>query len=110
MAIIVNDPDYSRKKKLPKDRRLPKDEGVQIMGIITLFIPGVFGIILAIIAITYANQALREYKLNPNLYLDSSLRRVKIGKKCAIISFFILGLLMLLFLGMAVLMAAGHHH
>lgn len=108
MAIIVNTPGYSRKKNLPKDQRLPKDEGIQIMGIIAIFIPGIFGITLAILTIIFANQALRAYEINPELYLDSSLRKVKIGKKCAIASFFILGLIFLIFIGIIILYAASH--
>lgn len=51
MPITVHDPDYLKKK------RLPKDEGSQIMGIITICLPGIVGIIMATIVISQESCA-----------------------------------------------------
>ncbi len=103
MPITVNAPDYLEKK------RLPKDEGTQIMGIIAICLPGIVGIVLAIIVISQANHALRIYRLNPNDYFDSSLKKIKTGKTCAIISILILVVGMILLMGMILLYAISHN-
>ncbi len=76
---------------------LPKDQSTLVMGIIALpFSLGLIGIILSIITLTQASSALRLYTANPGKYLESSVKKVRTGKTCAIISLSIFGLGILL--------------
>lgn len=67
--------------------RIPKDSSILTTGIIALpFSLGLIGIILSIITLVNASKALQTYNSDPNRYLESSLKKVKAGKVCAIVS------------------------
>lgn len=66
--------------------------GILTMGIISLpFCFGLIGLILAIITLTKSTKALSLYKDYPHQYTESSYKKVKAGRVCAIISLCILG-------------------
>ncbi|MFK7784304.1 MAG: hypothetical protein AB8B56_04260 [Crocinitomicaceae bacterium] len=72
--------------------RLPKDSSILTTGIIALpFSFGLIGIILAIITLVNASTALRTYNADPDKYLESSAKKVRSGKVCAIISLSLFG-------------------
>ena len=84
--------------------RIPKDNSILTTGIIALpFSFGIVGIILSIITLVNASSAMRIYNANPKLYLDPSIKKVKAGKICAIVSLSIFGTAMLLVLLLLVL-------
>ncbi|PHR31511.1 MAG: hypothetical protein COA38_07910 [Fluviicola sp.] len=84
--------------------RLPKDSSILTTGIIALpFSFGLIGIILSIVTLVNASKALQIYTANPEKYLESSLKKVRSGKVCGIISLSIFGLGILIILGVAVL-------
>ncbi len=67
---------------------LPNATAVLILGIlsiVTCFCYGIFGIVLAIIALVLASKDLSKYNINPNQYAKSSLSNLKAGKVCAIV-------------------------
>ena len=67
-----------------------------VCGIIAIPFTGLIGMILAIIAITKANQCKAMYNANPELYNKSSLKNANAGKTCGIISLCLLGLVVLI--------------
>jgi hypothetical protein len=81
-----------------KRRRLVNDTSILWLGILSIpmnvFI-GVIGLILAVRSIDRAKQALADYKKDPDLYLESSLRKVKIGRICARIGLIVFGCLVI---------------
>lgn len=71
--------------------------GILTLGIISLpFCFGLVGLILAIITLTRSAKALSLYRDYPLQYTESSYKKVKAGKVCAIISLSILGATILL--------------
>ncbi len=67
--------------------RLPKDSSILTTGIIALpFSFGIIGIILAIITLVNATKASKTYNAHPDKYLESSIKKVRTGKVCAIVS------------------------
>ncbi len=67
--------------------------GILAMGIISIpFCMGLIGLILAIITLTKSKQMISLYNDYPNQYTESSLKKVKAGKVCAIVSLSLLGL------------------
>ena len=88
-----------------QQERLPKDTSILTTGIIALpFSFGLIGIILSIITLANASSSLRTYRVEPNKYLESSLKKVKSGKVCAIVSLSLFGATILVILALA---AAG---
>lgn len=74
-------------------QRLPKDTAVLVTGIIALpFSFGLIGIILSIVTLVNASKSLQAYNVDPNNYLESSYKKVKAGKVCAIVSLSLFGL------------------
>lgn len=73
--------------------------GILAMGIISIpFCGGFIGIILAIITLTRSGKALSLYRDYPHQYTQSSYKKVKAGRICAIISLCLLGgIIMLIF-------------
>jgi hypothetical protein len=56
-----------------------------VLGILSLVLCGIIGIILGIIGIVMANQGDKEYQANPGAYTESSYKNLKAGKTCSII-------------------------
>src|SRR3954466_1171019 len=79
-------------------RDLPDSGAVQVLGILSIIFCGLIGMILAIIALSKAGEALRLYNLDPGAYTPNSLSKVKAGKVCAIISLGLLGAVILIFI------------
>lgn len=71
---------------------LPKDTSTLVMGIIALpFSLGLIGIILSILTLVQASSALALYRANPSGYLESSVKKVRAGRTCAIVSLSLFG-------------------
>lgn len=69
------------------------------MGIISIpFFGGFIGLILAILTLNRAKGALQLYNQEPDLYTESSMKKVKAGKTCAIVSLSMLGAALLIIL------------
>jgi len=80
--------------------RLPKDTSVLTTGIIALpFSLGLIGIILSIVTLVNASSSLRLYNAEPEKYLESSVKKVRAGKVCAIVSLSIFGVGILALIG-----------
>ncbi len=72
------------------------------MGIISIpFFGGIIGIILAILTLVKSKQAINLYNEYPQDYTEKSLKRVKAGRTCAIVSLSLLGVTLLIILGIA---------
>ena len=85
--------------------RLPKDSSILATGIIALpFSFGIIGIILSIVTLVNASSSLQTYRSNPDRYLESSLKKVRSGRVCAIVSLSIFGATILI---VGILAAAG---
>ncbi len=66
--------------------------GILAMGIIAIpFGMGIVGLILSIITLTKSSKALSLYRDYPHQYTESSYKKVKAGRTCAIVSLCILG-------------------
>lgn len=79
--------------------RLPKDSSILTTGIVALpFSFGLIGIILSIITLVNASNALQTYNANPDKYLESSVKKVRSGRVCAIVSLSIFGATILIVL------------
>ena len=76
--------------------KLPNSGGILTMGILSIVFAGLIGMILGIIALSLSGKAIEEYKLNPDMYEESSYKNVKAGKICAIIGLSLLGLVILI--------------
>lgn len=73
--------------------------GVLAMGIISIpFCMGIIGLILAIVTLTKSKQLMNLYTEYPDSYTESSYKRVKAGRVCAIVSLSLLGFGILLLL------------
>jgi hypothetical protein len=73
-------------------RDLEKAGGTLAMGIASIPLALNFiGIVLAIITLTRSGKALNEFKNNPLLYTDSSYKKMKAARICAIVSLSLLG-------------------
>ena len=71
---------------------LPKDSSILTTGIVALpFSLGIVGIILSIITLVNASAAMAAYNSNPTKYLESSYKKVRSGKICAIVSLGLFG-------------------
>jgi M penetrans paralogue family 26 len=80
---------------------LPNATAVLVLGICSIVVCSLCGIIGLILA----NQDMRLYNQNPDLYTESSLSNIKAGRICSIIGVVLLGLGLLVFL--VALMAGG---
>ncbi|MFT5858831.1 MAG: hypothetical protein ACI865_000924 [Flavobacteriaceae bacterium] len=67
------------------NKTLPSSGGILAMGIISIVLAGLIGIILAIIALSLSGKAEREYQANPGEYREGSYKNMKAGRVCAII-------------------------
>jgi len=66
-------------------KKLPNTAGILVCGILSIPFAGLLGLILGIISLSMANSALRDYKIKPEQYTESSYKNVNAGKICAII-------------------------
>lgn len=81
----------------PKD--LDGAGGILAMGIISIpFFGGIIGLILSIITLNRSSKALALYNENPENYTESSVKKVRAGRICSIVSLSLLGLSILLIL------------
>jgi hypothetical protein len=72
---------------------LPKDSSILTTGIIALpFSFGIVGIILSIVTLVNASSSMRLYNENPEKYLEASVKKVRSGRVCAIVSLSLFGL------------------
>lgn len=84
---------------------LPGAGGILAMGIISLpFFGGLIGLILSIMTLVKSGAAIKSYNLNPAKYTEKSIKRVRAGRVCAIVSLSLLGTTILIIIGLA---AAG---
>lgn len=66
--------------------------GILTMGIISIpFCMGIIGLILSIVTLTKSGKALSLYRDYPHQYTESSYKKVKAGRICAIVSLSLLG-------------------
>ncbi|MDF3028328.1 MAG: hypothetical protein K0S23_2635 [Fluviicola sp.] len=73
-------------------RNLEGAGSILAMGIISIpFCLGFIGIILAIFTLVRSGKAINEFNKNPLLYTESSLKKVKAGRICSIVSLSLLG-------------------
>lgn len=79
-----------------KQQNLNGAGGILAMGIISIVLMGIIGLILAIVAISKANSAISLYRDYPMDYTKTSYNQVIAGKTCAIISLCLMGLLLLI--------------
>ncbi len=87
---------------------LPNSTAILVLGITSivgvLCTQGVLGIVLGIIGIVLSVSPLKQYKENPGLYTENSIKNLKAGRICSIIgvslggAFFLLIVLVLIFL------------
>lgn len=92
MDNIPNQPYYP----YPQKRNIEGSNAVLILGILSLVLMGLIGLVLAIVALSKAKECNYTYQMNPDAYTESSLKNVKAGKICAIVSLSIMGFLLLL--------------
>lgn len=91
---------FDMRDKPQKD--LDNAGGILAMGIISIpFFGGIIGIILAILTLVKSKQAINLYNEYPQDYTEKSLKRVKAGRTCAIVSLSLLGVTLLVILGVA---------
>ena len=92
-------------KRPPLDTRsirglpLPNATTVLVLGIISIVLcwcHGIFGLILAIIALVLANKDLVLYNENPQKYTPGSYNNLKTGRTTAIIGLVLAGLFLLM--------------
>lgn len=74
-------PEYGQQPKVT----LPKSTSSLVCGILSIPFAGLIGIILAIVAITQANDAIHQYEMNPDRYLLGGYKNAKAGKVCGTI-------------------------
>ena len=67
--------------------------GILAMGILSILLCGLIGLILGIIAISKANRELAIFHQNPDRYTMSSYRLVNAGRICVIVGLSLLGLI-----------------
>lgn len=75
--------------------------GILTMGILSIVLAGLIGLILGIIALSMAKSATDAYQANPSKYDEASYSRMNSGRICAIIGVSLSGLAILIVIGMA---------
>jgi hypothetical protein len=95
---------YQPNPQFVQKRSIEGAGGVLTLGILSLvFFMGLAGIILAIIALVKAKTCQNTYLMNPDVYTEASLKNVKAGKVCAIISLSLFGLALIIIIGIVAL-------
>jgi uncharacterized membrane protein YjgN (DUF898 family) len=64
---------------------LPNSAGILVLGILSIILSGIIGVILGIIALNLAKKAKFDYDRNPTMYTPGSYSTANAGKICAII-------------------------
>ena len=64
---------------------LPSSGGVLAMGIISIVLAGIVGLLLGIIAISTSKRPMELYRNNPEKYSESSFKQLNAGRICGII-------------------------
>ena len=82
---------------------LPNSGGILAMGIISIVLAGLIGLILSIITLSLATNARNLYNNNPGVYTAASMSRVNAGRVCAIVGLCLLGLVLLIVIAAAAL-------
>lgn len=75
-------PNYSG---MPMQPNLPNATTILVLGIVSLVMCGIIGLVCGIIALSLANKDLALYQAQPNAYTISSFNNLKSGKTCATI-------------------------
>jgi len=91
----VTTPQQSEVTQVP----LPNATTVLVLGIISIVLcwcHGIFGLILAIIALVFANKDLVLYNENPQKYTPGSYNNLKTGRTTAIIGLVLAGIFLLM--------------
>jgi M penetrans paralogue family 26 len=73
---------------LQQQQALPNATAVLVLGICSIVVCGICGII----GLVMGNTALRLYKANPSAYTEASLSNVKAGRICSIIGICLMGI------------------
>ena len=74
---------------------LPNATGILVLGILSIVMCGIFGLIMGIISLTMSSKTNALYVENPELYSLSSYKNMKAGRTCAIIGTSLSGVAML---------------
>lgn len=81
---------------------LPSSGGVLAMGIISIVLTGLVGLILGIIAISTSKKPMELYRNNPEKYNESSYKQLNAGRICGIIGLSLSSLAILLIVLVAI--------
>jgi hypothetical protein len=73
---------------------LPNATATLVLGILSIVVCVVCGIV----ALVISNKDIAMYKANPELYTESSYNNIKAGRLCAIISFGLVALALVIFI------------
>ncbi len=77
-------------------KNLEGSNTVLVLGILSLVLMGIIGLILASIAIAKAKDCIQIYEMDPDHYTEASYKNAKAGKVCAIVSLSITAAILLL--------------
>lgn len=77
------DDDYAQGNN--KQKKVPSSTTALVCGIISIPFAGIIGIILGIVALSFANTAISKFDASPDQYTQSSLNNAKAGRVCGII-------------------------
>jgi len=94
------DSNTTHNKPLVQER-LPNSGGIIAMGIISIVLAGLIGIILSIIVLSTTSRQVEAYRQDPSRYDESSYKQLNAGRICAIIGLCISGLAILIIIGAA---------
>lgn len=86
------------------DSNKPKEKlqgagGALAMGIISIVLAGIIGIILSIITLSTTKRHIEAYQQDPGRYDESSYRQMNAGRICAIVGLCISALAILIIIG-----------
>lgn len=70
---------------LPVQQDLPNATLVLVLGILSIVLCGIIGLVLGIISLITANKSIGYYKESPDMYSKASYSNIKAGRTCSII-------------------------
>jgi len=82
----------------PQQEALPNATAILVLGILSIVICCLFGLIMGIIALVLASKAKQLYDQNPQLYTETSFNNMKAGRICAIIGLILSALVTLYYI------------
>lgn len=85
METYNQNPQSSPQQPYGFQQPLPNATAVLVLGIISLVLCGLIGLICGIIALNMAGKAKSLYEANPGMYTQSSYSNVTSGRTCALI-------------------------